>query len=653
MATKKKMLQAAAGSAGGAGLDITEVFSTYVYSGTSAEHTITNGIDLAGEGGMIWGKKRSTADQHWIVDSERGTGSNSNYKYVMPNLITAELDLASRSVSSFNSNGFTLQNGTDGQFNELGQDYVSWTFRKAPKFFDVVTYTGDGVAGRSISHSLNGDVGTILFKRTDSTSNWIVWHRSAGGAYGFLDATDAFTADSGISNPTTTAFTIESTINAGWNASGGTYVAYLFAHNNGDGGFGPDGSDIIKCGSYTGNGSSSGNFVDLGFEPQFIIIKNSSSVADWVMFDNMRGVATGGSAADDKYLFPNGNNSEGGGIPIDFNATGFTVFDTSARTNANTNTFIYMAIRRGPLAQPESGTEVFAVDVLQSPSTNPAWQSGFPVDLALVRNVGVVYDWYVKDRLRGTPNLITNSTGAEVSVFSNADFDYMDGWYDIGTNTSFYSWMWKRAPGYFDVVAYTGNGTNPHNINHNLGVAPEMMWVKRRDSTGQWEVYYDTGNPSVNNGLGLLRLNSTGTDLNGTGVWGNTHPTDSVFTVGSNGTNQSGANFIAYLFASLPGVSKVGSFTGNGTSQDIDCGFTTAARFVLLKRTDSSGTWFILDTARGIVAGNDAILRPNTTTAEDNNYDIIDPLSSGFTINYVSAYNMNASGATYIFYAIA
>jgi hypothetical protein len=207
--------------------------------------------------------------------------------------------------------------------------------------------------------------------------------------------------------------------------------------------------------------------------------------------------------------------------------------------------------------------------------------------------------------------------------------------------------MWKRASGYFDVVCYTGNGTNPHNISHNLGVAPEMMWSKRRDSTGQWEVYYDTGNPSVNNGLGLLRLNSTGTDLNGTSVWGNTHPTDSVFTVGSNGTNRSGADFIMYLFASLPGISKVGSFTATGSTLNVDCGFTSGARFVLIKRTDSTGDWFVFDSVRGITASTSPYLYLNSTSSE-NVANYIDPLSSGFTVTT----SFFGSG-DFIFYAIA
>ena len=652
MATKKKMLQAAAGNAGGAALDITDVFSTYLYAGTSAAQTITNGIDLAGEGGMIWGKIRSSADQHWIVDSERGTGSNSNYKYVMPNLATSELDFASRSVSSFNSNGFTLQNGTDKQFNESGQDYASWSFRKAPKFFDCVTYsgTGNGAADfQDISHNLGTAPGTVIIKKLNSAENWAVWHRSIPSDMLQLNVSDSsgdaggrFTA-SGVANMTSTTFRVYGDNQTG--TSGGTYVAYLFAHNNNDGEFGPDGSDIIKCGSYAGN-STAGHVINLGFEAQWVLVKRSDSNESWIIYDVIRGMPASGNGAR---IRANDNGIEESQPRIGANSQGFQLNSGDGECNINGGNYIYMAIRRGPLAQPESGTDVFAVDTGTGASDLPKYISNFPVDMAIITSIDAVEDRYNSSRLTGARYLQTNTTAAESGTNANFSLDYNDGWFEAG-GTNRVSWMWKRAPGFFDVVAYSGNSVVGRTVSHNLTVAPEMIWVKNRDQSDKWVVYAGTDSGGTPKKM-FLNLTNAWSDA---GDFNNTEPTASSFTVASDHTvNNSGENYIAYLFATLPGVSKVGSFTGNGTSQDIDCGFTTAARFVLLKRTDSSGTWFILDTARGIVAGNDAILRPNTTTAEDNNYDIIDPLSSGFTINYVSAYNMNASGATYIFYAIA
>jgi len=127
-------------------------------------------------------------------------------------------------------------------------------------------------------------------------------------------------------------------------------------------------------------------------------------------------------------------------------------------------------------------------------------------------------------------------------------------------------------------------------------------------------------------------------------------PTDTYFDVDFDIINGNDT-YIAYLFATVAGVSKVGSYTGNGTSQTIDCGFSTGARFVLIKRTDSTGDWHVYDSERGIVAGNDPRLELNTTDAEDTGSDDIDPVSSGFSVT--SNADVNTNTAEYIFLAIA
>jgi hypothetical protein len=116
-----------------------------------------------------------------------------------------------------------------------------------------------------------------------------------------------------------------------------------------------------------------------------------------------------------------------------------------------------------------------------------------------------------------------------------------------------------------------------------------------------------------------------------------------------NGFSIATQTYVAYLFASKSGISKVGSYTGNGSSQTIDCGFTTGARWVLIKRTDSTGDWFVWDSTRGIVSGNDPHLSLNTTAAEVTTDDSIDPANSGFIVNQVAATNINVTSASYIF----
>ena len=153
----------------------------------------------------------------------------------------------------------------------------------------------------------------------------------------------------------------------------------------------------------------------------------------------------------------------------------------------------------------------------------------------------------------------------------------------------------------------------------------------------------------------FLALNTTAAEAGpiSPSLWNDTAPTASVFSLGTAGsTNASGGTYVAYLFASCPGVSKVGNYTGNGTSLTVNCGFTGGARFVLIKRTNATGDWVVFDSARGIVAGNDPFLELNTTAAEQTGQDAVDADSTGFIVNQ-TAENLNVSGGQYIYLAIA
>jgi len=133
-----------------------------------------------------------------------------------------------------------------------------------------------------------------------------------------------------------------------------------------------------------------------------------------------------------------------------------------------------------------------------------------------------------------------------------------------------------------------------------------------------------------------------------------TLPVNSVgLTATGSGANASGGTYVAYLFATAAGVSKVGSYTGTGTTLQINCGFTGGARFVMIKRTDSTGDWYVWDSARGIIAGNDPYLLFNSTAAEVTNTDYVDTYSLGFEISSTAPAAINANGGTFIFLAIA
>ena len=166
-----KILQGAAGAAGASTIGVEDVFKTYVYTGNDTARSINNGIDLT-KGGMVWTKCRSNSStNHYQFDTERGAT-----KYIKSNQQNVEGSDAN-TLTSFNNNGFSL--GTDSSSNESGRTFSSWTFRKAPGFFDVVQYTGNG-SNRTIAHSLGSIPGFILIKGTSDANSRNVYHRSVG-----------------------------------------------------------------------------------------------------------------------------------------------------------------------------------------------------------------------------------------------------------------------------------------------------------------------------------------------------------------------------------------------------------------------------------------------------------------------------------------
>ena len=227
MSIARKILMGSSGGKKSTYVD--DVFSTYIYEGTQTEKTITNGIDLAGEGGMVWIKNRVGSWGNNIFDTERGTGklirANTNSAYSQ----------ASFTLNAFNSDGFGL--GNDSMTNANGGTTVSYSFRKTSGFFDVVTYTGNGVDGRSISHSLGCIPGMWMVKRTDGTGSWVVGHSRILGGTGDdykwhvllnSDAAKDVNGEFTYSSPPT-ATTLSLGSSSAVNGDGNTYVAYLFA----------------------------------------------------------------------------------------------------------------------------------------------------------------------------------------------------------------------------------------------------------------------------------------------------------------------------------------------------------------------------------------------------------------------------------------
>ncbi len=624
-------------------LAVEDVFSTYLYTGNGSTQTITNGIDLAGKGGLVWIKNRVAANDHLVTDTVRGPNTR-----LWPNLTSAQSSSALY-LTAFNANGFDIAYST--VVNGSGSNYASWTFREAPNFFDVVTYTGTG-ANRNIAHNLGSVPGMILVKRTDSAADWQVYHRSnANTQYQVLNSTAAVATGTtrwNSTTPTATEFTVGT--DATVNASGGTYVAYLYAHDATSDG-------IIQCGSYTGNGSATGPVVTLGWEPQWVIVKRSDTAGvGWYITDTMRGMPVGSA---DALLTANTADAEVSGQNIDPTATGFQLASTGTAYNASGGTYIYMAIRRGPMRTPTLGTSVFMPSTMTGNGSNQTVSTvGFPPDLvsSLARIFGLTVTGF-SDKLRGRELLQPYSTAAKTSYSSSTtndliSFDQNGVSFGPNSNTNYnnnttpyINWFFRRAPGFFDEVCYTGTG-GAGTITHNLGVVPELVITKGRGGVTNWGVYTAALGPTK-----ALLLNGTNSEITSANYWNNTAPTATQVSLGA--TTNSSTTFVAYLFASAPGVSKVGSYTGTGALQTINCAFTTGARFVLIKRTDSTGDWFVWDSARGISSGNDPYLELNTYNAEVTGTNYVDTDTTGFKVTAAAPAGINASGGTYIFLAIA
>jgi len=296
-------------------------------------------------------------------------------------------------------------------------------------------------------------------------------------------------------------------------------------------------------------------------------------------------------------------------------------------------------------------------------TSNTVSVSGFSPDLAIAFNKGAAGNGsQLFDRLRGGTNrLQTSNTDAEVNITPQGMLLDFSKAYKVNSSSSelnksgdsYVDWVFGRAPSFFDEVCYTGNGTAGTTQTHNLGVVPELVILKERSAVNQWMVmcaYYGGGTPwSLR-----TNLNTTGGISNGSGEFNSTPPTATQFTLGTDSeVNNSGQTYVAYLFATCAGVSKVGSYTGNGSTQTINCGFTGGARFVLIKRTDDVGDWYVYDTARGMTTLTDPYLRLNLTNAETATLGSVTTVSTGFAVNATVLAAINTNAASYIFLAVA
>ncbi|NBU73444.1 MAG: hypothetical protein EBS53_18720, partial [Bacteroidetes bacterium] len=234
-------------------------------------------------------------------------------------------------------------------------------------------------------------------------------------------------------------------------------------------------------------------------------------------------------------------------------------------------------------------------------STQSITGVGFQPDFVWVKSRSAATDHGLYDAVRGVQKQLESNTTTDETTETTGLTAFGSDGFTVGSlaqvNTSsatYVAWQWKEsvASG-FDIVTYTGNGSN-RTIAHNLGVAPSLIIVKAR-TTASTDQGWPTWHTSIAN-TNYLMLNTTAASTSGATYWNSTSPTSSVFSVGTDAAvNANGDTYVAYLFAAIPGFSAFGSYTGNGSADGpfVYTGFRPA--FVMVKRTDSSEDWVMWD----------------------------------------------------------
>ena len=642
----QSMMQGAAGASDDK-VYVDDVFSIDMWHGNNNTRTIDNGMNLLGEGGVVF-IKGTNVGSDWVVG---GSVIGDTYNMCTNNNDARITDNAR--FMSLQSNGFQI--GGDNQVNNSNYDYMSFSFRKQKQFLDIVEFTGNGSSNHQISHNLGSIPGMIIVKSYSVGSrDWNVYHRStASGSpeqYGMrLDSTAHRHSSSSYWNntaPTATHFTVGDLRDI--NENGTQFVAYLFAHNEAEFGENSD-QPLIACGGYTGNPDNLN--VEIGFEPSFFVVKRVDGGNEpWVISNTTHAYGkddTNTDPTDAKTANWNANSSMSttnarisqypSGIRIRNESQGFC--------NASGAEYIYLAVRTsvGLVAKPPAaGTDVFHTSTCNNSGGDcppGSWTPGFEVDFILHKQRSATDNWEAATRKSGTYRWFPNITSGLPSTTNGFQWDSSTG-FGEGLSGSNSIWGWKRSRG-FDVQfnRSEGAGTYPHN----LGQVPEMIWVgslQRNDWHGVGHHKLRTADPW--NYIAYMNNDSAGNS--GSGYWNNTAPTTTHFTVGSNEA-QSWYGVMFMLWCSVPGICKIDDYNGDGgTSNAVDCGFQP--RYVMIKRVDSSGDWKIWDWSRGT-----NVLRLNLNNAQVND-NLVSFTSTGFTLISPDG-TVNASGGRYIYHAQA
>lgn len=662
---------------------IRDVFSVYGYQGEQANPNsplIHPDIDIAGTPTSIWTKRTDPDYTSWAITSPNIMGYSQYLQFDDNPSINDSTHIDSiPSTGGLIYKGGQLSQGYWTNQNATDCTYRSYAFREHERFFKEKVYFGTS-ANNKISHGLKEDLGMALFKNRAQNSPWFVWHKnggtfsSSGNNYyknGKLNNNDPFDTSTirFAGNATSGQYgTVDNTAGTFWlgaganntlnriNQSGNSHIAYFFAnHTDSD-----DSKNFIKCDGFTVNHASGGQQIDIGFEPQFLLIKgtnythNPITNGDWMIWDSHSTFCN--TSGQDNPLKTNDTYGFNSTLyyQLMFNANGFYI-KPSYDFFVNSQSYLYMAIRKDDdLPKTDIHKKVFAyshegqVDSAHSPSFRSSYVTDFRPDSAMefFANSGTIKGLRARKLGNGRIHLNAATSGSDWGQSSGAikDWNYTRGWKHQGgsnfTDTTSFSYMWRSWPGVTDHQIYrnniSGSNASTFTVKHNLGVVPEMMIIKRLVDSASYKTMVYHKDISLDGTyldvLDYVGSSSTGiSNYLGGQALNNTNPTSTHFVVkggdtGAIGNLGSNENYSVHLFASMAGVCAVGSVSvpSNSTVSVTNSFPSSPKLFILYRRIkDNSGNfatgeWRIHSTDRGIdyAAGLDKVVTPQDAGQE-------------------------------------
>jgi len=650
-----------------------EAFNAVLWRGDGATKQSITGMGFQPD--LVWVKQRSSGNSHILFDAVRGFGSGNGLQS-QNTAAEGTNDPSYGFVSSADADGFTVNEGTvgDDYVNTSGQTYVSWGWdagaNNAVTGHSSVTWTGNG--GTQAISGLPFRPDLVWIKNRDNADNHYLFDIVRGAFNGLNSDTTSAEVNSSndLSSFNSDGFSIGS--DGGMNRSGQAYVGWAWDAGDGDPVSNTDGSitSTVKASttngfsivSYTGTGANATVGHGLSSAPDWVLVKDRDNANDWIVWHS--GLADGtqhlklnatensqpnatywNSTVPSSSVISLGNNSKTNGSSQKFIAycfhdvTGKQKFGTYTGTGASLD--ITLGFRAGwvMIKRTDSTDNWYMFDSSRDPfgMTNSLYAD---VSSSEGESSGRTVTVDSDSMTLGTNSAI-NANGATYiyAAFAGSYSDYIT---DYNEDGSIDSRVKANDTTGFSIVS-TDNHTGSETVGHGLNQAPDWIVAKARNGALLWPVYH-----SALGSTKRLRLNDT-TAAETNAVWGNTDPTTSVFTFYQSSNTY---DYIFYCWAEKTGYSKFGTYTGNGSTSgpSITCGFKPA--MIILKRTDSGGSWTISDNTRDTVNPVTPYLFPHASDAEaTDSSNEIDFNSNGFQIKHDT--RNNTSGATYIYAAFA